>query len=265
MPALRSLNRAFALKGRTAIATFTSFVRLVHRAGFASLMTLSALAGAAPALSTPAPDPGRYITRGAWAGLDLDAKGHFTLESISGRAMQQCHLEGRIVGHRATLDEGCVVAFDRTPDGLRVRDASPKQGACLAFCGANASFEAEYFKPQPACSDTALGRERARATADFQARRFEAAEARLKRVLTACGRFVTGDREYGLLNDLALTQHRAGRSADCLATLRPVMPDLVEDPEAALASINRQENEQEYRYLCTQVQIRFNWRLCGGR
>ena len=219
----------------------------------------------AAAKGAPLPPPGQYITRGSWAGLDIDARGRFTLESISGHGLHQCHLEGRIVGRRAVLAEGCVVAFDPTADGLGVRDASPRVGACHAYCGANGGFEGEYFRPRPACSDTALDQARARATADYRAGRFAAAEARLKQSLATCRRFIALDREYGLLNDLALAQHRAGRSADCLATLQPVMPDLVADPEAALAGMRREEDEEEYRYLRTQAQMRFNWKLCGGQ
>lgn len=235
----------------------------------AFLLPMWALAQApAAAQGAPLPPPGQYVTRGSWAGLDIDAQGRFTLESISGRGLHQCHLEGRIEsrseGHRARLAEGCVVAFDPTADGLGVRDASPRAGACHAYCGANGGFEGEYFRPRPACSDAALDQARARATADDRAGRFAAAEARLKQSLAACRRFITLDRAYGLLNDLALSQHRAGRSADCMATLRPVMPDLVADPEAALAGLRREDEEEEYRYLRTQAQMRFNWKLCGG-
>ncbi len=262
---------------RLPLPAIRALATLVTFASLNALLPARSLAQApAAAKGVSLPAPGQYVTRGSWAGLDIDAQGRFTLESISGRGLHQCHLEGRIEvrrevriegrseGHRARLAEGCVVAFDPTADGIDVRDASPRAGACHIYCGANGGFEGEYFRPRPACSDKALDQARARATADYRAGRLGAAEARLKQSLAACRRFITLDRAYGLLNDLALAQHRAGRSAECLATLRPVMPDLVADPEAALAGMRREDDEEEYRYLRTQAQMRFNWKLCGG-
>ncbi len=118
-------------------------------AALTGLLQAAAVAQPATPSATQAPAPGRYITRGAWGQLVVDAKGRFNLNSATGHAHNMCSLEGRIVGRRAIMDKGCIVAFEPTADGVNVRDASPKENACLWYCGGNSYFEGEYLRTSP--------------------------------------------------------------------------------------------------------------------
>jgi hypothetical protein len=221
------------------------------------------LAGAAlllPAvLLAQQPPAGAYVTEQGWGTLTVTQDGGFSLNSLGANG-HSCELEGRIVGGRAVLEDGCVVSFQGKGPVIQVgaegaTDAA--RAACRLYCGMRAGFEGDYFPQPPECGAPVVETQRSAFLADYKARRYQAAAQRLEKVLDACGRFLWWMTDAEVRNDLALAQYRAGRPQACVATLEPLQRLLGSD-----ASFPPLEQDWADGMV---PQIRFNRDLCTGK
>ncbi|HEX2546369.1 MAG TPA: hypothetical protein VHL79_15925 [Ramlibacter sp.] len=222
------------------------------------LLLAAVLLTPASALAQQQPAAGTYVTTGGWGTLKIEPDGAFTLETLGANG-HSCGLDGRIVRGRATLEDNCVLRFDRKAAAIHVAPLSATdtaRQACRAFCGARAHFEGDYHPRPPACADDAVQAERARFLVDYRARRYPDAAARLEQVLARCGRSLWWMTDAEVRNDLALAQHRAGRAAACAATLKPLDRLLAGD-----VHFPPLEREWADAFL---PQVRFNRSLCAA-
>lgn len=183
------------------------------------ILALALCAGVAAAAG---PAPGEYITEQGWGRLSIGpaARGGapFSIETV-GANFHICGLEGRIVGDTATLegdeDGDCVVRFRSGPQGIAV-EGNP---ACRTYCGMRAGFEGEYLRPAPGCGDAERRATRDAFKRQYDARRHADALATLSPLLQRCARTLSWLEAGEIRNDIAITQYRLGRRADCLRTL----------------------------------------------
>lgn len=203
------------------------------------------------------PAPGRYVTGGGWGSLAIQPNGDFSLEA-SGVNGHMCRLEGRIAGGKAALEEGCVVNFDVQGDVIRVTagHSNGNESACRIYCGMRASFEGSYGPEPAACRTEAIKAQRESFLGEYKARRYPVAAGRLERLLDACGNYLGWMEEAEVRNDLALAQHRAGRTPACLATLKPL--------ERLFQYVERYPPVEREWADGMLPKIKFNWDLCGG-
>lgn len=200
---------------------------------------LLAIAALVPSLLAFAQQPvaqqpvaGMYITEGGWGTLDVRRNGAFALETL-GVNGHSCSIEGTMVQGRAAVKPGCTLVFGRRGQAIQLTtDSAPgEENGCQSFCSMRANFETTYHPEPPACRPAVLQKERAAYLEDVKAARFRPAAARLEKLVGACGRWLWWMTAAEIRNDLAVAQHRAGRSKDCLATYAPLEDLLGPNPQ----------------------------------
>lgn len=213
-----------------------------------SAQTPAASPQSAPSDDAPAPvatqavagttlQPGEYITEKGWGRLLLkgqDGALAFSLESITGE--DTCGLDGVVEGTQgiAKGENGasCAVKLKATPEGIGVAAATPDE--CKAFCGYNGGFEALYLRVKAGCGRNGLDRARADFKRLYDGKDYKAAMATLSPVLADCLPTLEWEEEGAIRNDLAITQHKNGLNAECLATLDKYAEDAAKTDEAAV-------------------------------
>jgi hypothetical protein len=252
------------MKTRPAIMAPPATTSAGRRRTLAWLVFVRRLLACATLLSTSLalaqqPPPGAYVTEGGWGTLAIEQDGGFSLDSLGANG-HSCALAGRIVGGRAVLEEGCIVAFVRKGPGLHVSPegaSDATRDACRSYCGMRASFEGDYLPQRPDCRAQAVETQRNAFLADYKARRYQAAAGRLEKMLDACGKFLWWMTDAEVRNDLALAQYRAGRPQACVATLEPLQRLLESDAYFP-------PMEQDWADGMVP-RIRFNRDLCTGK
>ena len=240
------------------------------RAGALVMRVLSVLALACIAhagLAGEAVAPGEYIPDGGLGqltitpaeGEDAGSGAAFTLNAIGGN-FHVCDLEGRIVNGRATLETygdepACVVSFKSVEGGVEVTGTAE----CRNFCGMRAHFAGTYLKPATGCSVAERQATRARFKRLYDARHHAEALALLSPLTTRCARTLDRYEEGEILNDIAITQYRLGKRADCLRTLAPYADEAALADDAILENYPPTEGEV---WLPVIKAARFNLGLC---
>jgi hypothetical protein len=202
---------------------------------FCAIVAASAFAGGSPPGAKPAAKPtsalllGEYIADGGWGWLEISAEDRdgakFDLQSV-GANFHTCGLEGRIVGGKATLETfdgeaACVVTFALRADGIAVSGTQ----ACQSYCGARAGFDGNYLRPAPGCGSNEKRAARAEFKRLYDRKRYSEALTKLAPLTSACDRTLYRYERGEILNDIAITQYKLGRRADCLRTLEPLAED----------------------------------------
>lgn len=206
--------------------------------------------------------PGEYITKKGWGRLLLKERNGtlmFSLESITGE--DTCGLDGTIQGGQgiARNDDGaiCKVDFASTGQGINVSAATPIE--CKDFCGYNGDFEASYLRVNEGCGHEDLDRTRADFKRLYDDKDYKTALATLSPVLTNCLPTLEWEEEGAIRNDLALTQHKNGLNAQCLATLDKYAEDAGKDDDAVIDGWTPALAD---RYLAIVKAARTNIGLC---
>jgi hypothetical protein len=174
--------------------------------------------------------PGEYIADGGFGWLYLtnpQGKGiEFKLESIGGN-FHTCTLpDTRIVDGLATLvaydgAQACVVRFAPTAEGIDIFSNE----ACREYCGMRAVFDGLYLRPVAACGSAAVRATREEFKRLYDRKQYAPALAKLSPLPQRCARTLHRYESSEILNDIAITYYKLGRSADCLRTLEPLTED----------------------------------------
>jgi hypothetical protein len=188
------------------------------------------------AAQSPPPGPGQYVTDRGWGHLVVRPAEAgavpFELNAVGANG-HTCELGGSIVDGLAAIGsdvagEKCVVRFRALKGGGVSVEADPSSvpaDACRAFCGARATFEGDYNRPEKGCDDGERDATRKRFQAHYDAKRFSAALATLDPLLSACSESLTWLEEARIRNDLALTHYRLNDMRGCRAVLAPLAKD----------------------------------------
>jgi len=229
-----------------------------------ALLLASAIA---QAQTTPALEPGEYLTEKSWGTLkvkkDKAGKLFFNIDSIGDNG-HGCTLEGEIKGGRATLEaddpkQPCVVTFASGKGGIVVDTTT--QDSCRFHCGVRAMFEGTYMRPPAACRVDAVDKSRAAARKAYDRKAFDEAKATLTTVLKDCPVFLSRLTDGWLRNDLAVTLHKLKDPATCREVLKPLAE------EAAMTDAQVRENyppTDAEMYLPVVKATRTNLKLCGA-
>lgn len=226
------------------------------------LAVAAALAAVAAAAAAAAPPPGEYITEQGWGRLSIGPAARdgapFTIDAVGGN-FHTCSLEGRIVGDTATLegdeDGDCVVRFRSGPQSIAVEGNS----ACRTYCGMRAGFEGEYLRPATGCGDDERRATRNAFKRHYDGKRHADALATLSPLLQRCARTLSWLETGEIRNDIAITQYRLGRRADCLRTLAPFEEEAKLSDDEILGGYPPSDGEA---WLPIVKAARFNLGLC---
>ena len=180
--------------------------------------------------------PGEYLD-GSGGYLILkpgkDGGFAFTLHSVGGNR-HTCDADGTIgKNNTATLkpepNVTCVLQF--TPQAAGI-DVSVK-GTCPAYCGARATLDGTYLKPEPGCDRAGVKKSRAGFKKLYDQKSYAEARKVLEPVVKRCEKFVDNRDDGWMRNDLALTLARLGDGAECRKTLEP-LAELAAKSDAAI-------------------------------
>lgn len=213
------------------------------------------------------PTPGQYVTEHGWGHLTIkQAQGKltFTIDAFGANA-HICNLEGEIRKDQAVLGAGdgtkpCVVSFTDKNGGVQV-DTNQAEG-CREYCGVRAQFEGLYLKPAPGCEDASRARARKTFKQLYDKKAYAEALATLSPVLQQCGPTLDWLETGWLRNDIALTQLKLGKPADCLTTLAPLANDAALSDEDLRGNYLPSDAES---YLPIVKATRTNLRLCKAK
>lgn len=185
---------------------------------FAAALVLSSFAVAAAGLT-----PGEYVMLGGgWGTLKIKPGAQaFSLETV-GANLHTCGVEGKIKGVVGQPDgmlegETCTIRFQAKDRDIEVEGEGE---GCRSFCGARAYFDGKFRLPPAQCVAKALQKRRNDFLVDYKAKRYEPAYAKVDSLYGECKEFYDWVSIDALRNDIALTQLRLGRPADCLKTLQ---------------------------------------------
>lgn len=229
----------------------------------AALVLLLTILGNAFAADRTLP-PGEYITEQGWGFLRIvgrTGKQTFSLETLTGESV--CALGGMLQGRQGigrdsqSQAPACMVRLVPTAKGIEVSTDQPE--ACRTYCGSNGSFTGLYLRPGKGCSASALAHTRTHFQHLYDDKHYAAALATLTPVLNTCQSTLSFEEEGAIRNDLAITQYRLGRYAQCLHTLAPYAEDAANDDDAVIDGMTRAYAE---RYLPIVQSARTNIGLC---
>lgn len=228
----------------------------------------------APAAGPPAtaPDsariePGVYATELGWGHLSIkseDAHGlTFALETEN--SGDGCSFSGRIDGTQAVAQEGrdagaCKLDLDAKGETISI--ASKTADACRALCGYNGSYEGDYVKLSRACEPAAVDRARSDFQTLYDKRDYAKAESVLAPVYRDCLATLAMVDEGGVRNDYALTQHKLGDDAACLAALERYGDEVDETDDEVTDGMAPAIADD---YLSVIRAARTNTKLCGRK
>ena len=262
------------MRKRIPLSALERTLSIIAAAAVAAACASAAGPAAEPALKKPVlkqttqptatSAPGNYIIEGGWGSLDIRRDGEgplrFSIETISPNA-HLCSLEGEIVDGVAALptDPGepdCVVRFTPYADGVRVEGDGP---ACRYFCGARATFTANYRRPPPGCDDVSRRRARQAFQNHYDRKRYARALATLAPIARNCAGVLHWTESGRIANDIAITQHKLGQRDACLRTLAPFANDAARSDDEIL---NERLPVDAASYLDIVQAARTNLRLC---
>lgn len=166
------------------------------------------------------PKAGTYIFEGG-AGTLVLAKGTFTIDVVGANA-HTCNVSGTWKGATGLAnDEGekCELAFAVKDGEVSVTSTGD---ACRTYCGARASFDGRYLTPPKGCTGAEVKKTRAAFKTAYDKKQYPEAITLLKPLLETCVPVLDRFDVMWIRNDLAITQHKAGDDAACLATLEPL-------------------------------------------
>jgi len=178
---------------------------------------------ATPAVADPA--PGEYVTEQGWGTMRIARRGPaltFSIDAV-GANVHICTLEGSLRKAVADLEGSdrtrCEVRFTPTHAGIEVTSNGEP---CRAYCGARAGFEGLYLRPAPGCTPTEVTRTRAEFKRRYDRKAYAEARDLLTPVADRCAKTLLWSDTNWIANDLAITLHRLGDRAGCLARLEPI-------------------------------------------
>lgn len=193
----------------------------------------------AAAEEPPAPSPGEYFRQNDSGTLtikrDQDNQLVFEIESIGGNC-SSCSISAPLngttaiaVGDVEDADSKCTVSL--RPDGTGV-DVDPlTEEACRYFCGASAGFSGTYRIQPAACAAETRRASRNEALGLYRSQQYAEAASSVEALISRCADYMSWNELDQLRNDLALSQHGNGESAQCLETLQTTRAGEVKDEE----------------------------------
>jgi len=189
------------------------------------LLLASVLFAAAASAAQPDPPPGNYVIEGDRGTLEIrkDAQHNliFAIQTI-GSNCHTCDLSGIIrKGVGSTLDDEpafrCEVSFVKEGDGISVIPIAEE--GCRSHCGARASFDGDYHRPPPSCTDAGRQKQHEKFLGLYRARRYAEAAGVLDTLAAQCTNFMNDNEMDRLRNDLALSRYHNGEFAQCVKIL----------------------------------------------
>jgi hypothetical protein len=242
-------------------------LRLTRRTAAVTLAAFLAFPACMRA-GTDALRPGEYITENGWGVLTISASkdrtAHFSIEAIGGNG-HMCSLEGEVRDLRALLDvddpgRSCVVTF--LPKAESIEVSSVDSETCRFFCGMRASFEGQYFKPGPGCSDKERSATHEQFKQLYDAKSYAKASAVLEPLLGSCSKLLNWLESGWTRNDLAITQYHLGRLEDCRKTLEPLITNAAKTEEELRDSLPPSDFDN---YLPIAKATWHNSKLCAEK
>ena len=179
--------------------------------------------------------PGEYATQPGFGELSVGERNGarvFRLFAMGANG-HMCELEGTIEGAVAIAGDGagrCEIDIAVAGDRLGLKSRSVE--ACRNFCGARASFDADYFRLPAGCLAAARERRKGDYMARYKAGRHADALAGMDALQGECGKFLDWLDKDRLANDRAIALYHLGRRQDCLAALDDTLAGSVEDEGA---------------------------------
>jgi hypothetical protein len=169
-------------------------------------------------------DAGEYLDGSGGYLILKPGKGGtaFSLHTVGGNR-HSCDAQGTIGANNVAIlkpdpQTTCTLRFVPQPNGVQVE----VKDTCPAYCGARASLDGTYLKPDAGCDRAGVKKSRAEFKKLYDQRSYGEARKVLEPVVKRCQKFVE-DRDDGWMrNDLALTLHKLGDAAECRKTLEPL-------------------------------------------
>jgi hypothetical protein len=226
----------------------------------AALALASGLADAQKA----ALQPGEYLdASGGYLIVKPGKDGSFgfKLHTVGGNR-HTCDVEGAIGrNNTAVLNPEpkvtCVLQFTPQANGVEVS----LKDQCPAYCGARASVDGTFLKPEPGCDRAGVKKSRAEFKKLYDQKSYAQARAVLEPIVKRCTKTID-DRDDGWIrNDLALTLARLGDGAECRKTLEPLAAIAAKSD----AAIREDLPPNEADIMMSMIRAtRTNLKLCEG-
>lgn len=191
------------------------------------VLVLVALAGPAGAQQS-ALQPGEYLDgSGGYLIIKPVKAGSvpFEIETV-GPNRHGCQADG-VIGKnlQAVLKPDgvapCILVFAPKPDRIEVT----LKTVCSAYCGARASLDGMYLRPEPGCDRAGVRKARADFKRLFDKKAYREARTALESVHARCAKTLDDNEDGWMRNDLAITFLRLGDPASCRRALEPLAKD----------------------------------------
>jgi hypothetical protein len=186
----------------------------------------------------------------------------FSIETVGANG-HTCAVEGEIRDAVARIDSAVDAAACEIRFELKNRQIDvDTNGAdsCREWCGVRASFEGSYRLPVAACTATARQEARKRFKQYYDQKKYDVAVTLLPPILAECADLVGEVERRWILNDLAITQFKLGRPADCLTTLAPLREEAAKSDDELREEIPPSD---QYDWLPVIKATRANLSLCN--
>lgn len=186
----------------------------------------------------------------------------FTIETVGANG-HTCAVEGEIRDGVATIEStgdapACEIRF--APKNRQLDVSTNGADSCREWCGMRATFEGSYRLPVAACTATARQEGRKRFKQYYDQKKYDVAVTLLPPILAECADLVGEVERRWILNDLAITQFKLGRPADCLATLDPLREEAAKTDDELKEEIPPSD---QYDWLPVIKATRANLKLCS--
>ncbi len=186
----------------------------------------------------------------------------FTIETVGANA-HTCAVEGEIRDGVATIEgatdaPACTVRF--ALNNRQIDVSTDGSASCRDWCGMRATFEGSYRLPVAACTPAARQDGRKRFKQYYDQKKYDVAVTLLPPILAECADLVGEIERRWILNDLAITQFKLGKPADCLATLDPLREEAAKTDDELAAEIPPSD---QYDWLPVIKATRANLKLCS--
>jgi len=170
-----------------------------------------------------APPPGEYLAEKGRGTLLVTARKHDQYFKINayGANGHSCFAEG-ISKNNVYFQENegqektCQITFVSKPDLIQVTTSTE---GCEGLCGARASIDQDYFKPDPLCLNKNKNLKLFKSY--YTKKRFDLAEKTLRTVYDNCKKYMSIFEELEIVNDLAVTYKNLKKKDDCLSLIKP--------------------------------------------
>lgn len=171
-----------------------------------------------------------------------------------------CTVSGTALAGRMTLDgvpDPCRISLAHRDGTVTVEGSDVCRDS---YCGARAHFTGDYRTPIPGCAPREIAAARTKYLALHASKRHAEAADVLAPVVDKCVSTLVFPDVYWIRNDLAVAQGKAGRKADCRATLEPLRP-LTAITDKALREGNTPFDGEVM--VAVARATRFNLKLCA--